>query len=423
MIEYHALLIALLVGSQALFAALAILNVRHGARESRANAEWLEDRIGVESVDELIDYNRATAGLGQLQSWTLLALLFVALYAGGLGDAVAALRGTGLGPIAQGLIFFLGILLVQRVAQAPFDLYETFVIDEQFGFNEQTPRLWLRDAVVGTAVALVLGGALLGAVLWVIAAAPTWWWVGAWLLVVGFGLVMQILYPRVIAPLFNEFEPVADGELHDAVVDVFDRAGFETSDIYTMDASRRSSRLNAYFTGFGSTKRVVLFDTLVEELSVPEIQSVLAHELAHWKKAHIWKGLGASAIRTGVAFAALGYLVDATWLYAMFDLPAQATYAGLFVAALFVYPLFGLTAPLVNRFWLGFEREADAFAVDVMGDGRPMADALAELARENLANPFPHPWYAAFHHTHPPIPERIRAVQSEDDAGEAAAPA
>src|SRR6056297_3591365 len=241
MIEYHVLLLALLVGSQALFSTLAALNVRHGARESRANAEWLDERIGVESVDELIDYNRATAGLGQLQSWTLLALLLVALYAGAFGDAVAALRDTGAGPIAQGLVFFLALLVLQRVAQTPFDLYETFVIDEQFGFNEQTPRLWL----------------------------------------------------------------------HDAVVDVFDRAGFETSDIYTMDASRRSSRLNAYFTGFGSTKRVVLFDTLVQKLSVPEIQSVLAHELAHWKKAHIWKGLGASAVRTGVAFAALGYLVDA----------------------------------------------------------------------------------------------------------------
>jgi len=422
MIEYHALFLGVLVGSQALFAALAILNLRHGARESRRNEEWLTDRIGIDDVGEMIDYNRAKTGLSQLQSWMTLALLVLALYAGVVTGAVRWLTESGLGPVTQGLAFFLGLIALQRVAEAPFDLYETFVVEEQFGFNEQSPRLWLRDFVIGTVVALALGGLLLGAVLWVLDRAPTWWWVGAWLLVVGFGLVMQKLYPRVIAPLFNEFDPVEDGELREAIEDVFDRAGFETSDIYTMDASRRSSHLNAYFTGFGATKRVVLFDTLVEKLSLPEIQSVLAHELAHWKKAHIWKGLAASAVRFGVVFAALGYLVDAAWLYALFDLPTGATYAGLFVAALLVLPLLELSAPLVNRFWLGFEREADAFAVDVMGDGGPMADALAQLASENLANPFPHPWYAAFHHTHPPIPERIRRVQERADVDADGAP-
>jgi STE24 endopeptidase len=334
-------------------------------------------------------------------------------------DVVGWLHDSGLPPVAQGVAFFVGLLAVQRLAGAPFDLYSTFVIDEQFGFNETTPRLWLRDLLVGLAVTTVLAGVFLGALLALIETFATIVWVaGGWLLVVGFMLFGQILYPRVIAPLFNDFEPVEEGDLRDGVESVFDRAGFEVTEIYTMDASRRSSRLNAYFVGFGRAKRVVLFDTLVEKLDRPQVQSVLAHELAHWKKGHIWKLLGASALQAGVVLAVLGYLLSTGWIYGLFSLP-ETGYAGLFVSVLFVYPVLDLTAPIVNRLSLSHEREADSFAVEVMGDGEPMIEALAGLARENLANPFPHPWYAAFNHQHPPIPERMQYIE-EYSSGEAA---
>ncbi|MFB6293591.1 MAG: M48 family metallopeptidase, partial [Halonotius sp.] len=244
---------------------------------------------------------------------------------------------------------------------------------------------------------------------------PTLWPAAAWGLFVAVSLGMQILYPRVIAPLFNEFDPVDAGELRDAVEDVFERAGFETSDIYTMDASRRSSHLNAYFVGFGRTKRVVLFDTLVEKMALPELQSVLAHELAHWKKAHIWKQFAASAVQMGVVFAVLGWLVRFEPLYAAFGIPASATYAGLLLSGLIVGPLVQFTAPLSNRLSLAHEREADDYAAEIMNP-EPMIDALGRLAGENLANPFPHPWYATFHHSHPPIPVRIRRLQERADA-------
>jgi STE24 endopeptidase len=421
MLGYHALLVGLLVGTTALATGLSILNVRHGRREMRENEGWLESSLGIEDAGTVIDYERATTGLGLLQSWVLLAALLGLLYTGVLTDAVTLLVESGLHPVVQGVAFFLGLIAAQRVTSAPFDLYSTFVIDEQFDFNETTPWLWLRDFVVGLVVAAVLAGALVGVLLALIEFLPTLSWVvGGWLVVVGFMLLSQILYPRVIAPLFNDFEPVEQGDLREGVESVFERAGFEVSEIYTMDASRRSSRLNAYFVGFGRAKRVVLFDTLVEKLERPQIESVLAHELAHWKKGHIWKLIGASAIQVGVVLAALGYLVSTEWVYDLFALPAEASYAGLFVSLLFVFPVLELSSPIVNRLSLAHEREADAFAVEVMGEGEPMVEALATLARENLANPFPHPWYAAFNHQHPPVPERMRYIEAHTPDQQAA---
>lgn len=421
MLGYHALLVGLLVGTTALATGLSILNVRHGRREMRENEGWLESSLGIEDAGTVIDYERATTGLGLLQSWVLLAALLGLLYTGVLTDAVTLLVESGLHPVVQGVAFFLGLIAAQRVTSAPFDLYSTFVIDEQFDFNETTPWLWLRDFVVGLVVAAVLAGALVGVLLALIEFLPTLSWVvGGWLVVVGFMLLSQILYPRVIAPLFNDFEPVEQGDLREGVESVFERAGFEVSEIYTMDASRRSSRLNAYFVGFGRAKRVVLFDTLVEKLERPQIESVLAHELAHWKKGHIWKLIGASAIQVGIVLAALGYLVSTEWVYDLFALPAEASYAGLFVSLLFVFPVLELSSPIVNRLSLAHEREADAFAVEVMGEGEPMVEALATLARENLANPFPHPWYAAFNHSHPPVPERMRYIEAHTPDQQAA---
>ncbi len=415
MLAYHATLLGLLVGVTLLSTVLAILNVRHGAREVQARGDWLTDRVGIDEPSEVIDYNRATTGLGLLQTWTLVGALLGALYTGALTGAVEALDGSGLPPVAQGVVFFVGVAAAYRVLTAPFDLYSTFVVDERFGFYETTPRLWARDLLLGLVVLAALLAVLVAPLLALVEALSTPLWVaGGWLVVVCFLLGTQILYPRIIAPLFNDFERVEAGDLRDGIERVFDRAGFDLEEVYTMDASRRSTRLNAYFAGFGRAKRVVLFDTLVDRLEDSEIESVLAHELAHWKFNHIWKQLATAALQVGVVLAVLGALLSTDILYEMFAMPADATYAGLFVGLLAVYPLLELTAPLSNRLSLAHEREADTFAVEVMGDSEPMADALAGLARENLANPFPHPYYAAFNYTHPPIPERIRYVTRTD---------
>jgi len=304
--------------------------------------------------------------------------------------------------------FFTGLAVLNvRHAAGTLAREREWVVDELDAEPERLLAYLRARTLLGRARAWAVVVAVLGAVVLLVVGLPAWPLL-ATAAFVAFSLVMQVVYPRVIAPLFNDFEPV-EGERRRAVEDVFERAGFETDGIYEMDASRRSSKLNAYFVGFGRTKRVVLFDTLLEETSREEMQSVLAHELAHWKRNHVWKRLGAGALRMVVLFAALAVLLGTDLAYV--GGLAQVEYAGLIGGALWLWPVSRLTAPLANRLSLAHEREADDYAAQVMGSGAPMAAALARLGTENLANPFPHPLYAAFHHDHPPIPERIRRMR------------
>ncbi|MDS0294376.1 M48 family metallopeptidase [Halogeometricum luteum] len=410
-------LVALLVGTQVLFTALDALNLRHGARAVRESASWVRETLGVDDPERMLAYQRSKTVVSRLQSWLGVVAVLAVVVSGLFGDVVAALAETGLPPVAQGVALLVAAGVLARLFGAPFDLYETFVLEERFGFNNQTPRLWLRDFLVGVVLSAALAAALGGVVLFVVDRLPTLWPVAGWAVVVGFSLLMMVVYPRFVAPLFNDFEPIESGPLRDAVDDVFDRAGFECEQVYEMDASRRSSHSNAYFVGFGRTKRVVLFDTLVEQMDRDSVQAVLAHELAHWKRGHIWKQLGASAAQTGLAFAFLWWVTTSQWVYAAFGLP-EVTYAALAVGLLYVGPLFSLVSPLTNRLSLAHEREADDFAARVMGESESMTRALATLAGENLSNPFPHPWYAAFHYSHPPIPERMRRLRERSGEGE-----
>jgi len=414
MLVYHALLVTLLAGTTGFFTALAALNVRHAERTVDEEGDFVTDRLGIDDPEELLAYNRLGTALGHLQTWMMLVVVLLVLYSGLYADAVAALAATGLPSFARGTVFVVGAVLALQALSLPFDVVETFVVEDLFDFNQQTLRLYIRDQLVSLLVMVVLVGVLATAVFLAMDALGELWWVAAWALFVGFSLLMQVLYPRVIAPLFNDFDPIESGDLHDAVTDVFDRAGFDTDAIYEMDASRRSSHANAYFIGFGRTKRVVLFDTLIEQLSIPSVQAVLAHELAHYDRGHIWKQLGASALWIGALLFGASLLVDASWLYEMFGIAGQPVYAGLVLAVLWLVPVAQLSAPLTNRLSLAHEREADAFAVEVMG-AEPMADALADLTSENLSNPFPHPLYETFHYDHPPVPKRLQHIRTLAD--------
>ncbi|MFC7214454.1 M48 family metallopeptidase [Saliphagus sp. GCM10025334] len=413
MLGYHLAFLVLVVGTTAFFSALSFLNVRYGERALEREREWVTSRLDFDDLDRVAAYQQATTRLSQVQTWVTLALVLAALYSGALAAVVDALEGLGYGPVVTGIGFFAGVVVALQLVSLPFDTYDTFVIEERFDFNEQTPALFVKDLVLGTLVGVVITAALAAGVLWFIATVPTYWPLTAVALYVAFSLTMLVVYPRVIAPLFNDFEPIKTGDLREAVERVFDRAGFSCDGIYLMDASKRSSHSNAYFVGFGRTKRVVLFDTLVDQMTLEQVEAVLAHELAHWKRAHIWKQFGVGTLRVGAMFVALWTLLQTSWLYAMFGLPETA-YVGLAVGTLWIQPLAKLTRPLENKLSLAHEREADAFATEVMGSGQPLIDGLCRLTSENLSNPFPHPWYATFHYTHPPIPDRIRYIQGLD---------
>jgi STE24 endopeptidase len=411
MLAFHAVFLLLVAGSTAFFAGLAVLNVRHADRTVRERTDWLRETLDLADPAELLSYHRLSTGLGQLQSVLGLLVLLVVLYSGLFGDLVAALFATVENDLLAGVLLFVGAAVGMQLLQLPFEAYDTFGIETAYGFNEQSPGLFVRDAVVSTALAVVLVGLLGGAVLLVLTWVPDWWWLAATGVVALFVLGAQVLVPRVIMPLFYDFEPIESGDLRDAVEGVFDRAGFTCEDVYAMNASSRSGHSNAFFTGFGATKRVVLFDTLIDQLEAAELQSVLAHELAHWKKGHVWQRIGVSVFEAGVLLFLASVLLEQPWLYAMFGVP-QVPAAGLLLAGLWLDPVSQFTTPLSNRLWLRSEREADAFAAEVMGDGEPLADALAEMTGENLSNPFPHPWYETFHYQHPPVPERIRSLRS-----------
>jgi STE24 endopeptidase len=415
----HIAFVVLLAGSEAFFTVLDVLNLRHGERTAAERAEFVEEVLGVEDSGAMNDYSRATTASSRLQSVATLGFILLVLYSGLFAEAVALVETLALPPLARGVVFVVGAVVALQVVSWPFGVFDTFVVEEIFDFNEQSVRLWVRDEAIGLAITVGLVGLLSAALLWVIQTFPALWALGGALLTLVFSLVMLVVHPRVIAPLFNDFDPIEEGELREAVDDVFERAGFTCEQVYEMDASRRSSHSNAYFIGFGRAKRVVLFDTLVDQMGLAEVESVLAHELAHWKKHHVWLLMVAQTVQVGILLAIAQVLMGQSWLYGMFGV-TQTTYAGLVLAVVWVLPLNQLLQPLSNKLSLAAERQADSFAVEVMGDDEPMREALANLVSENLSNPFPHPLYATFHYTHPPVPDRIRYIEemgAEADGG------
>ncbi|WP_242492827.1 M48 family metallopeptidase, partial [Halogeometricum borinquense] len=376
-------LIVLLAGTELLFTGLDVLNLKHGARAIRESESWVRESLDVDDPDRMLAYQRQKTTLSRIQSWLGVVLVLAVVVSGLFGDVVGMLTETGRSTVLQGVGLLIGAVVLSRLFGAPFDLYETFVVEERFGFNNQTLGLWVRDFVIGLVISVAFSAVIGGVVLAAVERLPTLWPVAGWAIVVGFSLLMMVVYPRFIAPLFNDFDPIESGALRDAVDDVFDRAGFECEQVYEMDASRRSSHSNAYFVGFGETKRVVLFDTLVEQMDHDSVQAVLAHELAHWKRGHIWKQLGASAVQMGVVFGFLWWVTTSQWVYEAFALPT-VTYAALAIGLLYAGPMLSLLSPLTNRLSLAHEREADDFAAQTMGESESMTRALTTLAGENL---------------------------------------
>jgi STE24 endopeptidase len=306
-------------------------------------------------------------------------------------------------------IILAGVLL--SIPSLPFDWWEQFGLEQRFGFNRSTPRLWVVDKIKGALVSVAIGFPLLWALLSLVRLAGTQWWIWGFALVFGFQLLMLILYPKLIVPLFNKLTPLPAGELRDRLMALGDRTGFRASTIEVIDGSKRSGHSNAYFTGFGRFRRIVLFDTLVSQLTPEELEAVLAHEIGHYRRGHIPRLLALSAGMMLAGFATVAWLAGSSWFNPAFGFP-PAQLAPSFM-------LFGLLSGAVT-FWFGplgnllsrrHEYEADAFAREAMGGPVPLIGALRKLAQKNLTNLTPHPWFSGFHYSHPTLAEREAALQ------------
>jgi len=393
----------------ALFATLGIRlwlsfrQERH-VRAHRAEVpEAFAESIPLKAHQKAADYTVARLRLGRIVAPARAALLLAFTLGGGL----SLLAGVwGQGTRLAGVAFVLSALLLAELCLLPFAIYRTFVLEERFAFNRTTPVLFVSDLGKQALLTVLLGGPLVYGALWLIGNGGAGWWVWLWAAWVGVSLFFTWAYPVLIAPLFFKFTPLRDDELLQRIRNLLRRTGFSSEGIFVMDGSRRSSHANAYFTGLGRRKRIVLFDTLCQVLAPPEVESVLAHELGHFKLGHLWWRLGAGAAMGLLGVAVFALVVDRAWFYAGLGVDQVSAHAGLllflWVAPLFTFPL----GPLLTAWSRRHEYAADAFAA-AHSDGQAMISALVKMYEHNAATLTPDPIHSAFHDTHPPAPLRV----------------
>jgi STE24 endopeptidase len=314
--------------------------------------------------------------------------------------------------LPAGLIFFAALGLLFAAVGLPFDYYHSFVIEERYGFNTKTLKTWLSDLVKSLLVAAILGTLLLSAILLLIQYAGSGWWLWAWAVFLGFQLLMTVLYPTVIAPLFNTFTPLEDPDLKSKIETLAAGQRLNVKDIYQMDATRRTRHTNAYFTGLGKVKRIVLFDSLLNSHGPDEIMAVMAHEIGHLKKNHIKIQLFLVSVISLLLFYLASKLLTFDPMYASFGFSAMPPYAGLFLLGVLWEPVAFILSPVGMAISRGFERQADAFSSEILNTPKPLTKALKRLAKDNLANLRPHPIYVWFNYSHPPLLERIKFLET-----------
>lgn len=311
----------------------------------------------------------------------------------------------------RGMLLFSAWALMFFLAKLPFAVNHTFVIEKEYGFNRTTPMLYIRDTIISGFLGLVLMAVLLGAVLFMITVAKELWWFYTALFISGLQLFMIYIYPTFIAPLFNSFTELEDGELKERIETLAKAAQFPVTSIVVMDASRRTSHSNAYFTGLGKKRRIVLFDTLLKNHTTSEIVSILAHEIAHYKLGHIRKMLAISATGLFIGAYLLGQLLNNPFLYEAFGVE-QHIYSGLFLMSILISPIAFVLTPVFATLSRSNEYNADRFGVDISGDRESFIAALVKLHQDNLSNPAPHPFYSRFYYTHPTLPERVAELKN-----------
>jgi STE24 endopeptidase len=412
------LFVAALLASLATNMWLATRQMRHVAAHRTAVPAAFAARVPLDAHQRAADYTIAKARFGLLTTAFAAAVLIGWTLLGGLDALNAAVRDAlqpRFGDMAYQLALLTVFVLIGALLDLPFEWWSTFRIEQRFGFNRSTGRIFVTDLVKSLLVGAALGLPLAALVLWIMGRTGGWWWLWAWAAWTAFNLLILLIYPTWIAPLFNKFEPLRDETLAARVRSLMERCGFAAKGLFVMDGSRRSAHGNAYFTGLGAAKRVVFFDTLLATLSPGEVEAVLAHELGHFKRRHVLKRMAAMFALSLAGLALLGWLASRSWFYAALGVqpnlaaPNDALALLLFALAL---PVFGFfVSPLAALLSRRHEFEADAYAC-AQASGADLASALIKLHQDNASTLTPDPLYVRFYYSHPPAGERLAALSA-----------
>ncbi len=406
------LIIVFLIGDYFLKLTAGILNIKNISEKLPEEfTEYYDDKKYKKSQQYLKDKTK----FNLVESGFLKILIIVFILTGGFNTVDLWARNFGMGKIITGLIFTAILFLGISIISVPFDWFKTFVIEEKYDFNKTDTKTFILDRVKSFFLGLVIGSPLLALILWFFYSAGSNAWLYCWIAVIIFQYFLLYISPVVILPLFNEFTPLKDGKLREAIEDYAQKMNFKIKGIFKIDGSRRSTKSNAYFTGLGKYKRIALFDTLIDNHSIKEIVSVLAHEVGHFTKKHIHKFMGMTVIKTGITFFLLKFFIYDRQFYGAFqieNLESIPIYAGLIFFSFLYIPVNRLLSIVVNILSRKYEYQADRFAVDTYKNPEAFTRALKKLTVDNLGNLTPHPFKVFIDYSHPPVLQRIKAIKN-----------
>jgi len=371
--------------------------------------EELTDVYDAEKYKKSQEYKRVNDRFSFLTSSFSLVLILLMLFLNGFSFVDDLIRGFTGDVVLIALLFFGILMFVSDIINTPFSIYDTFVIEEKFGFNKTTPRTFILDKLKGWFLGLIIGGGLLALIVWFYKVTTDMFWIYAWAAISLFVIFMSMFYSTLIVPLFNKQTPLEQGKLRDAIEKFSNKVGFKLDNIFVIDGSKRSTKANAYFSGIGSKKRIVLFDTLIKDLSTNEIVSVLAHEIGHYKKKHVLIGIIVSIIQTGITLYIFSLFVDNPQLSLALGSDIPSFHLGLISFGILYSPISLITGLIANVFSRKNEFTADRFTKEHF-KAEPLVKALKKLTSKNLSNLTPHPVYVFFHYSHPTLLQRVRAL-------------
>jgi STE24 endopeptidase len=391
---------------------LSVRQSRYVTAHRDAVPDAFKDQIDLADHQKAASYSVAKGKLNRLEGVLGMVILLLWTIGGGLALLSGFWQDFGWSEMTMGIVFILSFFVLSSLIDLPFSLYRTFVLEEEFGFNKNSLSLFLSDMAKQTVLMLIIGAPLLWGALWLMDSAGDYWWLYLWASWIGFTLLMMWAYPAFIAPLFNKFTPLEDETLKARVENLMSRCGFKSQGIYVMDGSRRSGHGNAYFTGLGSNKRIVFFDTLLKTLNEEQIEAVLAHELGHFRRKHVMKNMGVMAVLSLVSLALLGWAAAEPWFYEGLGATSQTSAMAL-VLFMLVIPVFGFFLhPMMTAMSRKYEYEADDYAASV-SSSEHLIGALVALYQENASTLTPDPLVSAIYDSHPPATLRVAHLQGK----------